>query len=90
MKAQVIVVVVFLALLLATHNPAVRTDPDHAKSVLAKQGYTNVTITGWRFFSGSNDDWYATGFEATSPGGQRVSGVVTAGLVTKAATIRFD
>ena len=66
------------------------TKPDAARQVLEQQGYTDVVITGWRPLMAGRDDSVSTGFEATSPSGQRVSGAVTGGLVFKGSTIRFD
>jgi hypothetical protein len=65
------------------------TDSDGATRTLQQQGYTNIVITGPRPLSKGQDDLYSTGFEATSPSGARVTGVVTRGLF-KGSTIRFD
>lgn len=65
------------------------TDASTAKRVLHQQGYTDVVITGYRPFVGSDGDTYVTGFEATAPNGSRVTGAVCSGLL-KGATIRFD
>lgn len=66
-----------------------RTDGEGATRVLEAQGYKSIEITGWRPMAGGKDDFYCTGFEATSPSGQRVSGAVTSGLF-KGHTIRLD
>ena len=65
------------------------TDPDTTQRVLRQQGYTNVEITGWRPFMKSDSDAYSTGFVATAPNGERVSGAVTSGWF-KGATVRMD
>jgi hypothetical protein len=65
------------------------TDADGSRRVLEEQGYTNIRMTGYRWFSGGEHDVYATGFEATSPAGKRVTGTVTRGWM-KNYTIRFD
>jgi hypothetical protein len=65
------------------------TDEKGARRVLQQNGYTNITITGYRPFMGSEDDQYSTGFTAISPSGQRVSGSVCSGVL-KGSTIRFD
>lgn len=65
------------------------TDATTARRVLAQQGYTNIEITGYRAFMKSEDDTYSTGFRATSPAGQVVTGAVTSGW-GKGATIRLD
>jgi hypothetical protein len=58
--------------------------------VLEQNGFTNVTITGWRPFAKSEKDWYSTGFSATNvTTGKQVTGAVTSG-VFKGNTIRFD
>ena len=65
------------------------TRPDAAKDLLTSQGYKDVTTTGYSFFACSQDDSFATGFKATSPTGQHVSGTVCSGLM-KGSTVRFD
>jgi hypothetical protein len=66
------------------------TDPKDATRILADQGYTNIQITGYSWFSCSKDDTYRTGFTATAPSGRQVSGTVCAGLLFKNSTIRFE
>ena len=66
------------------------TDPESARRVLTESGYTDIQITGYRAFGGSESDWYITEFRATSPNGNRVSGVVTKGAWRKGNTIRLD
>jgi hypothetical protein len=66
------------------------TDPVGASSTLYHQGYKNVHITGYRWFAGSESDHYHTGFEATSPSGDQVTGTVTSGLWMKGNTVRLD
>ena len=66
------------------------TDPVTAERVLSEQGYTDIQITGYRFFGCSEDDFYVTGFNATSPVGKRVEGCVCQGFLFKNATIRFQ
>lgn len=65
------------------------TQADRATELLHQQGYTDVQITGYNGFACGRDDTYATGFTATNPAGNRVSGTVCAGLFFKGATIRF-
>lgn len=64
------------------------TDPDRAKSVLSKSGYTEVVVTGYSPFSCGEDDSFSTGFRAKNPAGQIVEGTVCSGLI-KDGTIRF-
>lgn len=66
------------------------TQPEHARSVLVAQGYRDVKMTGYDFFNCSKDDFYHDQFSAISPSGQRVTGVVCAGLLFKGATVRLD
>jgi len=65
------------------------TDTSLALRVLHDQGYTDVEITGYALFMCGEDDYYSTGFRATSPAGVRVEGAVCNALWTKGATIRF-
>lgn len=69
--------------------PKACTQPDKTTKILTQQGYTNIVITGWRPFSAGEGDSFATGFKATAPNGETVSGVVTGGFL-KGATVRFD
>ena len=87
---SVAAVFVFIAVAIAIVLiiPAACTDENTARRVLSENGYKNINITGYRFFNGTNDQ-FVTGFEATSPSGSRVSGVVSNGWL-KGATIRFD
>lgn len=66
------------------------TDGDEAMRVLDTQGYTGIKITGYNLFACSQDDFYHTGFIATSPNGKRVEGTICSGLLFKGATVRFD
>jgi hypothetical protein len=65
------------------------TDPAGATKVLNDQGYSEVEITGWRPFMGSDSDVRCTGFKAKSPNGTAVTGAVTGG-VFKGKVIRLD
>lgn len=66
------------------------TDPEGATRTLSAQGYKDISITGYRPFGGSDNDWYITGFEATAPNGQHVTGCVTRGVWMKGNTVRLD
>jgi len=66
------------------------TDPTKAIEVLEAQGFKNIQITGYNFFSCGKDDTYHTGFTATSQAGTSVSGTVCAGLLFKGSTVRFE
>lgn len=78
------------AMLIALVLLAGCTQPDKAADLLKRQGYTDVEITGYRFWSCSDDDLFHTGFTAKSPAGQPIAGTVCAGWLFKGATIRFD
>lgn len=62
---------------------------DDALSALRGAGYTEITITGYRWTGCGKDDSFHTGFEATGPTGVRVTGVVCSGWL-KGGTIRTD
>jgi len=66
------------------------TDPEHARELLKHQGYKNITITGYNFFSCAKDDFYHTGFAAVAPDNSYIRGTVCKGVFFKGATIRFD
>lgn len=65
------------------------TRPDHAKQILAAQGYTHIEITGYRLWACDDSDTFSTGFKAINSNGYQVAGVVCEGIF-KNATIRFD
>lgn len=59
------------------------TDADNA-------GFTDIQITGYKFFSCSEDDFQHTGFTAIGPTGKPVNGTVCSGLFLKNSTIRYE
>lgn len=65
------------------------TRVDSATKVLQDEGYSNVQITGYRYFGCSKDDHFHTGFKATGPTGRPVSGIVCQGIL-KGGTVRLD
>jgi len=65
------------------------TSESDARRALAGAGYTQVRITGYRFFACARDDDFSTGFEAIGPTGNPVTGVVCSGWL-KGSTIRTD
>tara|TARA_R110000868_G_C10749152_1_gene753031 strand:- start:598 stop:927 length:330 start_codon:yes stop_codon:yes gene_type:complete len=88
---EVMIVVVILGLLVAmASGPLFGTDAPGATRVLQASGYTQIKITGYRWFVGGTGDFYHTGFRAKSPGGPEVTGTVTRGLIFKSATVRLD
>ena len=87
--AKFIIVATIVVFLIGT-LPISCTRPDEATELLKKQGYTDIHITGWRPMMAGKDESISTGFEATSPNGQQISGAVTSGFLFKGQTIRFD
>jgi hypothetical protein len=68
------------------------SDEQRTTKVLSDQGYSNIQTTGHSWSGCSEDDSYCTGFNALSPAGKPVSGVVGCGRsgCDKGCTIRFD
>lgn len=65
------------------------SDSDTATKALRGAGYTQVQITGYRFFTCGERDSFHTGFSALGPTGVPVKGTVCSGWL-KGATIRMD
>ena len=78
-----------LIVLAALLSIAACSDEQTARRVLEEQGFTEVRTTGWSWFGCGKDDTFSTGFEAKSPRGSSVSGVVCSGWF-KGATVRLD
>ena len=88
---QLIIIVILIGLFAAVGiRPLFGTDPKGATRVLEASGYTDIQITGYRWFTGDGGDFYHTGFRAKSPSGSEVTGTVTRGLLFKSATVRLD
>lgn len=62
---------------------------DDADRALKNQGFTNVKVTGYNFFTCGKGDFYHTGFTAVNPQGNTVEGTVCSGLLFKGATVRW-
>lgn len=60
-----------------------------ATKILQDEGYSNITITGYRFFGCGKGDDFHTGFTATGPTGHTINGVVCSGWF-KGSTVRLD
>lgn len=60
-----------------------------ANRALDSAGYSQIQITGFRFFGCGEDDNFRTGFAAVGPTGKPVTGVVCGGFL-KGSTIRLD
>jgi len=79
---------IIFALIVATMFCACSNSQD-AERVLQENGFTNIQTTGYSFFACGKDDFFSTGFTATSVNGSQVSGTVCSGLLFKGSTIRF-
>jgi hypothetical protein len=62
---------------------------DHAQKALDDAGMTNITTGGYGWMACSEDDTFATRFQATNVNGKTVTGTVCSGLF-KGSTIRYD
>lgn len=80
--------ILICALVIASFK--MQVDAEGATKTLSDNGYSEIEITGYRFFMKSKDDWYCTGFRAKSPANKEVTGAVTRGFFSKGSTIRFD
>ena len=89
--ASVFCVLFLLASCLLTAGGAFKTDPATARRVLQDEGYENIELTDYQYFSCGRGDTTNTGFTATrslSNGTVRhVQGVVCCGYL-KDCTIR--
>ena len=64
------------------------SDVDEARMVLEYDGYTDIQITGFAPMGCPDSDDNATRFDATSPTGKRVTGIVCTNLAGRPAAIR--
>lgn len=65
------------------------TNSTDAINALQDTGFTDIQMTGYRFFSCSKDDFYHTGFIAKNIQGRTVKGTVCSGFLFKNSTVRF-
>jgi len=70
-------------------GPIFGVDPEGATKVLKSTGFTDIKITGYKWFNGTQD-YFNTGFIATAPNGTKVSGNVSRGIFFKGSTVRLD
>lgn len=85
------ILVLFIAIICGMVMTGVTgVDEEGAARVLRQSGYKEIKITGYRFGTCGSDDFYHTGFRATAPNGELVSGTVCRGAWLKASTIRLD
>ena len=64
------------------------SDRSETVSFLEYQGYSDINLTGYEYFSCGHGDLFKDGFTALNTQGKPVNGVVCAGLF-KGKTIRF-
>jgi hypothetical protein len=83
MRRYLIVLIVLFLLMGCTNNP-------DAIRILQENGYKEIQMTGYNFFSCSKDDFYHSGFMAKSPNGNSIKGTVCSGILFKNSTIRFE
>ncbi len=86
MKFRIALFILTLALVLGS---SACTSESDAKRALTGAGYTDITWTGYKAFSCSEDDAFHTGFRAKGPTGKTVTGTVCSGVL-KGSTIRLD
>ena len=79
---------VLLSLVIAAMFTACTSATD-ANKALEAEGYTDITFTGYDWFTCSKDDTYHTGFTAKNREGKTVTGTVCSGMLFKGATIRY-
>jgi len=78
-----------ILLVAMTASIAACTRDESASKLLEIQGHTDIEITGYEFFSCSEDDAFKTGFRAKTATGAAVKGTVCEGWF-KGKTIRYD
>lgn len=68
------------------------SDPNEARRTAESYGFKNVQTTGYRWTGCGKDDDVRTGFTATAPSGQQVTGVVCSNWSPfgKSSTVRID
>lgn len=64
------------------------SNKDKIKIFLGNQGFSQIEMTGFEFFSCSRGDLFKDGFKAVNQQGHEVKGVVCQGIF-KGKTIRF-
>lgn len=64
------------------------TNETEAKRVLEMDGVTNISMTGYKWFSCSKGDFYHTGFVGLR-NDKPIEGVVCSGLIFKSSTVRY-
>jgi len=87
--ALLVLILLFAGIAMTVFAPIIAVDAEGATRVLKANGFTDIKITGYRWFNGTKD-YYNTGFEATGVNGVRVSGNVSRGIFFKGSTVRLD
>ena len=65
------------------------TNEKDANKALESFGFTDIEMTGFKWFACSDSDFYHTGFTALNPQKNKVNGTVCSGLFFKNSTVRF-
>lgn len=79
-----------LVVLAISISSAACTDATQEKRALEASGYTDIEITGYRFFGcATGGEGWRTGFNAKSPAGKQVTGTACSGLFG-GATVRVE
>lgn len=65
------------------------TDSNKTSRILENEGYTNIEMTGHRFFGCGEHDSFKTGFKAINNNKKQVTGVVCSGYFS-GGNIRLD
>ena len=65
------------------------SNSNDAYKALTSMGFSDIRITGYKFWACSEDDFYHTGFVAKNAQGFEVSGTVCSGMFFKNSTVRF-
>lgn len=65
------------------------TQKESTIGILKNEGYTDIRITGYDWFTCGEDDTYSTGFVAKNRNGVAISGAVCSGIM-KGSTIRYN
>lgn len=79
----------YIATLFTILSALACTDASNTIRTLQSSGFRDITVTGYSWFECGKDDTFHTGFTATNPLGQRVSGTVCCGFIGKGCTVRF-
>ena len=87
--ALLVLILLFAGIAMTVFAPIIAVDAEGATRVLKANGFTDIKITGYKWFNGTQD-YFNTGFIATAPNGTKVSGNVSRGIFFKGSTVRLD